>query len=203
MIRIPYSEAAGEMKRILLSRGCPEEKAETVAAEMARNALEGTYTHGINRFARLVRGIDNGGVKPEAEPEMIRSFGGIENWDGRLGLGIVNARRCMGRAIELARVHGIGLVALRNTNHWLRAATYALQACEAGMAAICFSNTMPNMPAWGAVDARLGNNPLTLAFPGRRSYRSRHGHVAVLGKLEAAQRPKARTHGCRIQPSGN
>jgi 3-dehydro-L-gulonate 2-dehydrogenase len=33
------------------------------------------------------------------------------------------------------------------------------------MAALCFTNTMPNMPAWGALDARLGNNPLVLALP--------------------------------------
>jgi 3-dehydro-L-gulonate 2-dehydrogenase len=73
----------------------------------------------------------------------------------------------MGRAVELAGVHGIGCVALRNTNHWMRAATYGYEACDAGMAGICFSNTLPNMPTWGAADPRLGNNPLVMAFPYR------------------------------------
>ena len=62
-------------------------------------------------------------------------------------------------------VESVLMVALRNTNHWMRAATYGYQACEVGMAAICFTNTIPNMPAWGALDARLGNNPLVLAIP--------------------------------------
>ncbi len=189
MIRVTFEEAKGELKRVLLSRGCPDEKAEKVACEMARNSLEGTYTHGINRFARLIRNIDEGIVRVDVMPTPVHGFGAIENYDGNLGLGIVNAHFAMQRAIGLAHEHGIGLVALRNTNHWLRAATYGYQACDAGMAALCFGNTMPNMPTWGAVDARLGNNPLTLAFP-----RSR-GHVIVdmamsqfsYGALELAQ----------------
>ncbi len=189
MFRIPFDEVKGVLRRILLTRGCPVDKAETVALEIARNSLEGAYTHGINRFARLVRNIDEGVVRPDAMPEKVNGYGAIENWDGNLGLGIINACFAMRRTVDLARGHGIGLVAIRNTNHWMRAATYACQACEAGMAALCFSNTTPNMPAWGAADSRLGNNPLTLAFP------SEKGPVVAdlamsqfsYGKLELAQ----------------
>jgi 3-dehydro-L-gulonate 2-dehydrogenase len=165
MVRIPFEAAVEQMKRVLLSRCLDESKAEKVACEMAKSSLEGTYSHGINRFARLVSNIDQGIVRVDVMPEKINGFGAIENYDGQLGLGIINASFCMDRSMELARAHGIGLVAIRNTNHWLRAASYALQACEGGMASMCFSNTMPNMPTWGATDPRLGNNPLTLGFP--------------------------------------
>ena len=164
-MRIPIETAVEQLKKVLLSRGLDESKAEKVAREVAKSSLEGTYSHGINRFARLVSGIDQGIVRVDVMPEKINGYGAIENYDGQLGLGIVNASFCMDRSMELARGHGIGLVALRNTNHWLRAASYALQACEGGMASICFSNTLPNMPTWGASDPRLGNNPLTLGFP--------------------------------------
>lgn len=189
MLRIPFDEVKEALRKILLARGCPDAKAETVTREITRNSLEGAYTHGINRFARLIRNIDEGIVRLDVMPEKLNGFGAIENWDGNLGLGIINASFAMQRAIELAREHGIGLVALRNTNHWFRAATYACRACDEGMAAMCFSNTSPNMPAWGAEDSRLGNNPLTLGFPGRE------GHVVAdlamsqfsYGKLELAQ----------------
>lgn len=148
-MRLSLEEVKGVMKEKLMSHGCDEKKAEKVAYEMARNSLEGTYTHGINRFARLIRNIDEGIVKPEANPEVIKSFGAMENVDGHMGLGIINAWFCMEEAIRLASDHGIGLAALRNTNHWLRAATYGYQACEAGMAGICFTNTMPNMGSRG------------------------------------------------------
>ena len=165
MLRIPFETVQEELCALLLSRGCPAESAALTAREIARNSLEGVYTHGINRFPRLMRNIDDGLVRVAAQAERVAGFGALERWDGGLGLGVVNATRAMERAIALAREHGMGLVALRNTNHWMRAATYGYQACDAGMAALCFTNTMPNMPAWGAVDARLGNNPLVLALP--------------------------------------
>lgn len=172
-MRLPFEEIKGTLMRVLLSRGCTEAKADKVAHEMTRNALEGTYSHGVNRFVRLVQAIDGGLIDVAADPTLESGFGAIERYDGHLGLGITNAWFAMDRAVALAKAHGIGLCALRNTNHWLRAATYGLQACDAGLAGICFTNTMPNMPAWGAVDARLANNPLVLAFPHAR------GHVVV------------------------
>lgn len=164
-MRLKFEEVQSTLKQVLLTRNCLPSHADKVSYEMARNSLEGTYTHGINRFARLIRNIDEGIVRMGVEPVIITGFGALENYDGQLGLGIVNAWFAMDRAVDLAKTHGIGFVALRNTNHWMRAATYGYQACEAGMAGICFTNTMPNMPTWGAVDSRIGNNPLVMAFP--------------------------------------
>jgi 3-dehydro-L-gulonate 2-dehydrogenase len=71
----------------------------------------------------------------------------------------------MGRAITLAREHGIAGVAIRNTNHWMRGGTYGWQAAEAGVIGICWTNTMPNLPPWGASEPLLGNNPMVIAVP--------------------------------------
>lgn len=165
MLRLKFEEVQRTLEQVLYTRNCPPEHARKVSYEMARNSLEGTYTHGINRFPRLIRNIDEGIVNVEAKPVLINRFGAIANYDGQLGLGITNAWFCMEQAMALAKEYGIGLVALRNTNHWQRAATYGYQACAQGMAAICFTNTIPNMPTWGAVDARIGNNPVMIAFP--------------------------------------
>ncbi len=59
-------------------------------------------------------------VDPEGEPELIGGKGcSIEIYDGHLGIGITNAIFCADRAMELAKVHGIGCVALKNTTHWI------------------------------------------------------------------------------------
>ena len=117
-------------------------------------------------------------------------FGSMERWDGHRGFGPLNAKRAMDRAIELARQNGIGLVALGNNNHWMRGGTYGWQAADQGCIGICWSNTCPNMPAWGALDNRIGNNPLILAVP-----RSNGEHIMVdcalsqfsYGKLETTR----------------
>jgi 3-dehydro-L-gulonate 2-dehydrogenase len=82
-----------------------------------------------------------------------------------MGAGNLNAHDCMGRAIELAKEMGLGCVALRNTNHWMRGGSYGWQAADAGCIAICFTNAFPSMPPWGAKECRLGNNPLVFAVP--------------------------------------
>jgi len=79
----------------------------------------------------------------------------------------------MARAIVLGREHGIGCVALSNTNHWMRGGSYGWQAAEAGAIALCWTNTLANMPPWGAAEPRLGNNPLVIAVPRAQ------GHVVL------------------------
>jgi 3-dehydro-L-gulonate 2-dehydrogenase len=164
-MRVGFEEVRSTLTRVLLTRQCSLELAEEVGFVMATNSLDGTYTHGVNRFPGLIGSIDDGLVQVNRRPIRKKQAGAMENYDGCLGLGVTNASFCMERAIFLARDYGIGLIALANTNHWMRAATYGYQACQAGMVGICFTNTAPNMPTWGGADPRLGNNPLMLAFP--------------------------------------
>jgi 3-dehydro-L-gulonate 2-dehydrogenase len=71
----------------------------------------------------------------------------------------------MARAIELSREHGIGCVALANTNHWMRGGTYGWQVADTGFIGVCWTNTLANLPPWGASAPALGNNPLIVAVP--------------------------------------
>lgn len=173
MPRIPFNELKAEFTRVLVKKGCTPDVAELSARLMAETSADGVYSHGVNRFPRVVEYIDKGYIDLEAKPTKVDGIGGFERWDGNLGLGNVNAKIAMDRAIELAREHGIGCVALRNTNHWLRGGTYGWQAAAAGCIGICWTNTQPNMPAWGARDRRIGNNPYIMALP------REGGHVVV------------------------
>jgi 3-dehydro-L-gulonate 2-dehydrogenase len=47
----------------------------------------------------------------------------------------------------------------------MRGGSYGWQAADAGMIGICWTNTLPNLPPWGADDPRVGNNPLVIAVP--------------------------------------
>ena len=74
-------------------------------------------------------------------------------------------RFCNRKGHAAASESAIGCVALSNTNHWMRGGTYGWQAAKKGFVFIGFTNTIANMPAWGALDKRLGNNPLVIAIP--------------------------------------
>lgn len=164
-MRVSYDELSDRFKTILMSRGFTEERAEAAAAVFAGNSLDGVYSHGVNRFPRVVGYLDSGDIDPNAEAECVLSMGAIERWDGHRGFGPLNAKKAMDRACELAKEYGIGMVALGNNNHWMRGGSYGWQAADQGCIGICWSNTMPNMPAWGGKDNRIGNNPFVLAIP--------------------------------------
>ena len=163
--RIPFTQLVETLRLILLSYSFSEDRAQLCASLFAKASLDGVASHGLNRFPTFLQMIEKGHVKVAAEPALIGAFGPFERWDGNLGPGNLNAYHCMSRAIELARTNGIGCVALRNTNHWMRAGNYGWQAVEEGCIGICFTNTKPNMPAWGASEAVVGNNPLVVAIP--------------------------------------
>ena len=165
MPRLAFSDIVSELSRVLVALGFAADRARASATLFAETHRDGVATHGLNRFPRFVRQIKAGRVNVDASPVPVARFGPWEQWDGQLGPGNLNATAATDRAIALAREHGLGLVALRNTNHWMRGGTYGWQAARAGFAFIGWTNTTPNMPAWGAVDSRLGNNPLIVAIP--------------------------------------
>jgi 3-dehydro-L-gulonate 2-dehydrogenase len=166
MIRVPFEELRANIERVLQALGLGE-RAALAAQLIAETDRDGVRTHGIARVPRFAEMVRLGRIDPRAEPERVASFGAMERWRGNRGPGNLAARAAMSRAMELARVHGLGAVALADTTHWMRGGSYGWQAAEAGFAAMCWSNTLPNLPPWGATTPAVGNNPLVLALPRR------------------------------------
>ena len=165
MKRIAYEEMKRQFARVLESRGFSAGDASSAGEIFAQNSLAGVYSHGLNRFPRVVEYLDKGEIDPNARATCVMRMGAIERWDGHRGFGPLNAWRAMERACALAKEYGVGVVALGNNNHWMRGGTYGHLAADLGCIGICWSNTMPNMPAWGGKDRRIGNNPLVMAVP--------------------------------------
>nr|WP_310616430.1 3-dehydro-L-gulonate 2-dehydrogenase [Pantoea cypripedii] len=165
-MRISYQQLYEEFLRVLLSRKVPQDKAIDCAAMFAETSLNGVYSHGVNRFPRFIQQLDAGHIVADATAKKVLSLGAIEQWDAQRGIGNITARNMMDRAIELASDHGIGLVALRNANHWMRGGSYGWQAAEKGFVGICWTNSIAVMPPWGAKNCAIGTNPLIVAVPG-------------------------------------
>ncbi len=189
-MRIPFETLYNEFLRVLLKLNFDTQRAELCACLFTETSRDGVYSHGLNRFPRFVNDIQKGLVNVSAIPTLVRGNGNSEQWDGGYGVGNLNARFAMSRAIELANQHGFGYVALRHTNHWMRGGTYGWLAAEAGCMGICWTNTTPNMPVWGGLENRLGNNPLIVAVP------RKNGHIVLdssisqfsFGKVESYRR---------------
>lgn len=162
---IPYQKLVGHFREVLIGKGMKAEKAQLCAEIFAGNSRDGVHSHGLNRFPQFVTSIDQKHVDVHAEPIVTAVNGCIENWDGQLAPGMYTATKATARAVQLAKEYGLGLVAVKNTNHWMRGGSYGWQAADEGCIAICGTNAIANMPPWGGTEARLGNNPLVIAVP--------------------------------------
>ena len=173
-MRVSYDEMKAQFKRVLMKKGFTEKGADDAATLFAQNSLCGMFSHGLNRFPRVVSYLDKGEIDPNVVATTEIALGAAERWDGHRGFGPLNAKMAMDRACELAKQYGIGIVALGNNNHWMRGGSYGYQAADNGCIGICWSNTCPNMPAWGGKDKKIGNNPLIFAVP-----RANGRHVVI------------------------
>ena len=165
MIRVPAADLQKTFERVLLGVAFTPDRARLCAEIFTENTLVGVNSHGVDWFPRFIDRIRQGYIDVQAVPRKVAGFGAWERWDGNHGPGPLNAVASTDRAIELAREHGMGCVALRHTTHWLRAGAYGWRAAEAGFIFMCWTNTLPLMPPWGAKTIALGNNPMVLAVP--------------------------------------
>lgn len=165
MLTITTTEMKEVLFKLFKKYQFSDAKAKILAEVHTENTLYGIHSHGINRVSPFIDQVKKGIIHTQAEAVKAETFGSIERWDGQLGSGVINAITCTKRAIELAKENGMGLIALRNTNHWMRGGYYGWLAAEENCIAILFTNTQPNMPAWGGVEARIGNNPFVVAIP--------------------------------------
>jgi len=192
VIRLSFHEIENQLYEITIGLGFDETDARLIARTHTESSCDGIASHGLNRFPRFINYVQAGYIVTDARPELVASMGTWERWDGHQGAGILNAHSATKHAIKLAKAYGLGAVALRNTNHWMRAGTYGWMAVEENCMAICMTNTIPNMPPWGGHVPTIGNNPIVLAVP------RKEGPIVLdmatsqfsYGKMEDSQRKR-------------
>ncbi len=146
--------------------GVPEDDAIICADILITSDKRGIDSHGIGRlkpiyYDRIKAGIQN----PVTNFEIVREGLTTAVIDGHDGMGQVIAKRAMAMAIEKAREHGLGMVAVRNSTHYGIAGYYAMMAVEADMIGITGTNARPSIAPTFGVENMLGTNPLTFGIP--------------------------------------
>lgn len=80
-MRIPAEHLKETFLTLLLQRGVSPNIAQRCAENFVESSLDGVYSHGVNRFARVIRYLDQGVIAKEAEPVCGRIWGsGTLGW---------------------------------------------------------------------------------------------------------------------------
>ncbi len=165
MAKVPFETMKSVIKTAMIRAGLSQEQADICAQIHTESSCDGVFSHGLNRVPRFVDYVTKGWVDVNAKMEEVSSFGCVKIFDAHQGIAIINSLQAVKEAIALAQKHGMGIVGLRNSTHWMRGGTYGWKAVEQGYAFMGWTNTESCMPAWGAKNNRVGNNPFVMAVP--------------------------------------
>lgn len=150
---------------VYIKMGMPADDAHVAADTLVQADLWGHQSHGVMRLSWYAARLKSGVAKAVATPEYVVDMGAVGVIDGHDGMGQVLTARAAKDAIRRAKQHGIGAVALRNSNHFGTAMYYTLMAPPEGCVMFMSTNASPAMAPWGGREKLVGNNPWSWAAP--------------------------------------
>ena len=166
MTVVDHTRLAGFGTQVLVALGLPEGDAELVADSLVTADLWGHPSHGMLRLAWYAARLRSGAMAPVTDPLTVTDLGAVTVMDGRDGVGqVITERACTG-AVARAKEHGVGVVAVRNSNHFGTAAYWTRRIADAGCVGMLFTNGSPAMAPWGGTVKTVGANPWSIAAPG-------------------------------------
>ena len=145
--------------------GFNEREADIIQDVLLTSDLFGIESHGMQRMVRYHQGIKKGMIKIDAQPEVVFETPISAVIDAHDGMGQVVSHKAMEMAIEKAKKSGVGIVSVRNSNHYGIAGYYAKMACKEGLMGFSCTNSEAIMVPTFARKAMLGSNPIACAFP--------------------------------------
>lgn len=145
--------------------GFSNEDCEIITDVLLLSDLYGIESHGMQRLVRYHKGIEKGLIKPEAKPEIVYETPVSLVIDGHDGMGQLNSHFAMTKAIEKAKISGMCVATVRDSNHFGIAGYYAKMAADEGLVGFAMTNSEAIMvPTFGRM-AMLGSNPIAMSMP--------------------------------------
>ena len=145
--------------------GFSADEAKTITDVLLLSDIYGIESHGMQRMYRYYKSIQKGMIDVNAKGDVVFETPVSAVIDGHDGMGQIIGRKAMEMAIQKAKATGIGMVVVRNSNHYGIAGYYAKMACDQGLIGLSCTNTNPIMvPTYGRT-AMLGTNPIAVAMP--------------------------------------
>ncbi|MBR0373963.1 MAG: Ldh family oxidoreductase [Mogibacterium sp.] len=145
--------------------GFTKEESGIIKDVLLTSDLFGIESHGMQRMVRYHKGIEKGIIHLDAKPEVVFETPVSAVIDGHSAMGQLVGHFAMEKAIEKAKASGVGIVTVRESNHYGIAGFYAKMASDQGLIGMSFTNSEAIMvPTFGR-KAMLGSNPIAVAMP--------------------------------------
>ena len=160
-----YEELNRFCQDVFESFGFTKEESGIITDVLLTADLYGFESHGMQRMVRYHKGIEKGTIHPKEQPEIVFETPVSAVVDGHNGMGQLISLFAMNKAIEKAKKTGIGIVSVRNSNHFGIAGYYTKMACDQGLLGMSCTNSEAIMVPTFGKQAMLGSNPIAVSMP--------------------------------------
>ena len=167
--RYNHKEMTEFINNLLTTSGIVEREARIVTDVLLRAELQGVSSHGLTRIGVYLDRIGKGLINIKPQMKLDFKFPALGILDADNALGHVAAYDAMSAAIEKAKAFGIGMVGVKNSNHFGAASYFAEMAANDNLVGFVISNGPPATPPWGGKEMYFGTNPLAVCIPGGES----------------------------------
>jgi LDH2 family malate/lactate/ureidoglycolate dehydrogenase len=149
-----------------MAYGVDQENARVAASVLAYADRRGIDTHGIGRLKPIYCDrFEAGIINPTVNIQVERETATTALLDANLSLGLAVGPYAMRMAINKAKEHGCGFVAVKNSTHFGVCGYYADMAAEEGCMSWNSTNARPSIAPTNSVDPFLGTNPMCIGVP--------------------------------------
>jgi len=196
------------MKDVFLAYGVPDHEAVVCADVLIETDKRGIDSHGIGRLKPIYcNRLDAGILYPSMPITHEKETDATALLNANLGLGLWAGPYAMNLAIQKAKKHGVGFVAVKNSTHYGIAGYYTSMATKAGCVGWSGTNARPSIAPTFGVEPMLGTNPVTFGIPTDEEFDFTIDcatSVNQRGKIERYEREgKDTPHGQVIDENGN
>jgi len=190
-VRVPADKLRDLCRQVFVRMGESEENARIIAEVLVAADLRGVDSHGVARLSFYVGGVRSGTMRLNAVHRLVAETAATALIDAGGGMGPPVSYKAMKLAIRKAKETGVGMVTVRNSNHFGIAGYYAMMALDEDCIGMAMTNSRVFVVPTFARDALLGTNPIAVAAPAgkERPYVLDMATSTVpFGKLEVYER---------------
>lgn len=163
---VQHTELRQLLERVLVRLDLSERHRQWMIDGLVEPSLRGVDSHGIRLLPTYLAELRGGRAKISPTLNFNQSFLAITQLDADQAPGLVAGFAAMEHAVEQARKLGVGIVSVRNANHFGAASNFTLAAAEQGMIGLCMSNADALVAPHNGLEKQLGTNPISFAAKG-------------------------------------
>jgi LDH2 family malate/lactate/ureidoglycolate dehydrogenase len=164
--RVQVGDLDRLLERALARRGVPAEHRRLVVDGLLGTSLRGVDTHGVRLFPTYLAELDGGRARPRPALAWSGQGRAARRLDAGGALGLVAGTLAAREAARLAGEHGVGAVAVADSNHFGAASVYTLEMARLGRLGLAFTNSDALVAPHAGSRPFFGTNPLSLAVEG-------------------------------------